>query len=386
MTKLALPPLALYVHIPWCVRKCPYCDFNSHAGGNEIPEQEYLTKLLDDLTLERQYAYGRKISSIFFGGGTPSLFTAKTIGTIIEQAERMIGFDDSIEITLEANPGTAEQAKFADFFRAGVNRLSIGIQSFQPEHLIKLGRIHNDTDAQRAIEMAKQAGFTRLNLDLMHGLSGQTVEQALRDIDMAASFEPDHLSWYQLTIEANTEFYSRPPQLPEEDCLADIQEFGLARLQEHGYQQYEISAYAKSPSSRSKHNLNYWQFGDYLAIGAGAHGKITHTEQNTIERYWKTRLPADYLKKDSLLGFTANQKIVSKDELPLEFFMNSLRLVEGVDVSLYQDRTGLDLNKLNLTAPINKGLIEIVDRSGAETIKPTDLGLKYLNNTLDYFL
>lgn len=386
MTKLALPPLALYVHIPWCVRKCPYCDFNSHAGGNEIPEQEYLTKLLDDLTLERQYAYGRKISSIFFGGGTPSLFTAKTIGTIIEQAERMIGFDDSIEITLEANPGTAEQAKFADFFRAGVNRLSIGIQSFQPEHLIKLGRIHNDTDAQRAIEMAKQAGFTRLNLDLMHGLSGQTVEQALRDIDMAASFEPDHMSWYQLTIEANTEFYSRPPQLPEEDCLADIQEFGLARLQEHGYQQYEISAYAKSPSSRSKHNLNYWQFGDYLAIGAGAHGKITHTEQNTIERYWKTRLPADYLKKDSLLGFTANQKIVSKDELPLEFFMNSLRLVEGVDVSLYQDRTGLDLNKLNLTAPINKGLIEIVDRSGVETIKPTDLGLKYLNNTLDYFL
>ncbi len=386
MTKLALPPLALYVHIPWCVRKCPYCDFNSHAGGNEIPEQEYLTKLLDDLTLERQYAYGRKISSIFFGGGTPSLFTAKTIGTIIEQAERMIGFDDAIEITLEANPGTAEQAKFADFFRAGVNRLSIGIQSFQPEHLIKLGRIHNDTDAQRAIEMAKQAGFTRLNLDLMHGLSGQTVEQALRDIDMAASFEPDHLSWYQLTIEANTEFYSRPPQLPEEDCLADIQEFGLARLQEHGYQQYEISAYAKSPSSRSKHNLNYWQFGDYLAIGAGAHGKITHTEQNTIERYWKTRLPADYLKKDSLLGFTANQKIVSKDELPLEFFMNSLRLVEGVDVSLYQDRTGLDFNKLNLTAPINKGLIEIVDRSGIETIKPTDLGLKYLNNTLDYFL
>ncbi|GAB2188501.1 radical SAM family heme chaperone HemW [Sessilibacter sp. MAH1] len=386
MTKLALPPLALYVHIPWCVRKCPYCDFNSHAGGNEIPEQEYLTKLLDDLTLERQYTYGRKISSIFFGGGTPSLFTAKTIGTIIEQAERMIGFDEAIEITLEANPGTAEQAKFADFFRAGVNRLSLGIQSFQPEHLIKLGRIHNDTDAQRAIEMAKQAGFTRLNLDLMHGLSGQTVEQALRDIDMAARFEPDHLSWYQLTIEANTEFYSRPPQLPEEDCLADIQEFGLARLQEHGYQQYEISAYAKSPSSRSKHNLNYWQFGDYLAIGAGAHGKITHTEQNTIERYWKTRLPADYLKKDSLLGFTANQKIVSKDELPLEFFMNSLRLVEGVDVSLYQGRTGLELNKLNLTAPINKGLIEIVDRSGVETIKPTDLGLKYLNNTLDYFL
>ena len=270
----SLPPLSLYVHIPWCVRKCPYCDFNSHAAGPEIPEQAYIQRLIADLQQDQPWAQGRKLTSIFFGGGTPSLFSAAGIGQIVSAAEKIIGFNEDIEITLEANPGTFEQEKFSGFRSAGINRLSIGIQSFNDAHLTKLGRIHSGNQALSAIDTARTAGFENFNLDLMHGLSGQSLAEASADIQQAIDLGAKHISWYQLTIEPNTEFYSRPPQLPEDDILADIQQMGMALLDEHGFGQYEVSAFAQ-PGQRSEHNINYWQFGDYLGIGAGAHGKIT---------------------------------------------------------------------------------------------------------------
>ena len=276
----SLPPLSLYVHIPWCVRKCPYCDFNSHAAGPEIPEQAYIQRLISDLEQDLPLAQGRKLTSIFFGGGTPSLFSAEGIGRIITAAEERVGFEEEIEITLEANPGTVEQAKFSGFRSAGINRLSIGIQSFNDSHLSKLGRIHSGEQALAAVGTARRAGFENFNLDLMHGLSGQTLDEARRDIQLATDQGANHISWYQLTIEPNTEFYSRPPRLPEEEVLADIQQMGMELLQDRGYSQYEVSAYARNGES-SRHNLNYWQFGDYLGIGAGAHGKISQSRNSS---------------------------------------------------------------------------------------------------------
>ncbi|WP_439133150.1 radical SAM family heme chaperone HemW [Pseudomaricurvus sp.] len=378
---LVLPPLSLYLHIPWCVRKCPYCDFNSHKATGELPEAEYVAAVLDDLQQSLPLTQGRALQSIFLGGGTPSLFSPSAIDQMLSAAERHIGFADDIEITMEANPGTFEQEKFRGFRSAGINRLSIGIQSFSDLHLQQLGRIHGAREALSAVEMARTAGFDNLNLDLMHGLPQQTPVDAEQDLRTAIGLEPEHISWYQLTIEPNTEFYSRPPTLPVDDALADIQQAGEQLLGQHGYRQYEVSAYAQA-GRQSRHNLNYWQFGDYLALGAGAHGKITQPEQGTILRMNKTRLPEHYLNPDK--AFTAQQQTVADRDLPLEFMMNALRLVDGVDSTLFSERTGLSLQSLGeqLQDLGQRGLIQ----QDEQRLSTTALGQRYLNQVLAEFM
>ena len=337
-----LPPLALYIHIPWCVRKCPYCDFNSHAAGPELPEDAYVDALLADLQQDLQHVHGRQLTSIFFGGGTPSLFSASALGRVLDGVEQQIPFENAIEITLEANPGTFEQAKFRDYRSLGINRLSIGVQSFDAAKLKALGRIHDGEEAIRAADMARAAGFDNFNLDLMHGLPGQSIDDALQDLRIAIAQNPTHLSWYQLTMEPNTQFWSQPPLLPEEDTLWDIQQAGQELLAAEGYAQYEVSAYARQ-GRQARHNLNYWQFGDFLGIGAGAHAKLSNS-QGEIQRSWKTRQPKDYLAAGK--NFTAGQRPLSNDELPFEFLMNALRLNEGVASELFSQRTGLPLESL----------------------------------------
>lgn len=337
-----LPPLALYIHIPWCVRKCPYCDFNSHAAGPELPEDAYVDALLADLDADLGHVHGRTLTSIFFGGGTPSLFSAKALGRLLQGVERRVPFAANIEITLEANPGTFEQAKFRDYRSLGINRLSIGVQSFQEAKLKALGRIHDGHEAIRAADMARAAGFDNFNLDLMHGLPDQSIDDALFDLRTAIAQQPTHLSWYQLTMEPNTVFWSQPPQLPEDDLLWDIQEAGQALLAAEGYAQYEISAYAQ-PGRAARHNLNYWTFGDFLGIGAGAHAKLSDPA-GRIARTWKTRLPKDYL--DPAKAFQAGERVLEAGELPFEFLINALRLTDGVAAELFSQRTGLPLSSL----------------------------------------
>ena len=376
----SLPPLSLYVHIPWCVRKCPYCDFNSHAAGPEIPEQAYIQRLIADLQQDQPWAQGRKLTSMFFGGGTPSLFSAAGIGQIVSAAEKIIGFNEDIEITLEANPGTFEQEKFSGFRSAGINRLSIGIQSFNDAHLTKLGRIHSGNQALSAIDTARTAGFENFNLDLMHGLSGQSLAEARADIQQAIDLGANHISWYQLTIEPNTEFYSRPPQLPEDDILADIQQMGMALLDEHGFGQYEVSAFAQ-PGQRSEHNINYWQFGDYLGIGAGAHGKISLPQQQQIIRSNKTRQPDNYLSRD--LATLAQIKPIPSEELAMEFMMNGLRLREGLPANYFPERTGLPVSSIEqqLRKLQSQGLLEVDNQQ----FRATPLGYQFLNSLLQGF-
>ena len=355
---MLLPPLSLYIHIPWCVRKCPYCDFNSHQAGDNLPEESYIAALKQDIDNEYPYAQGRKLQSIFIGGGTPSLFSARSIARLLRYVEDRIGFATDIEITLEANPGTVDQEKFEGFHHAGVNRLSIGIQSFHQRHLQNLGRIHTGNDAEQAIIKAKKAGFRNINIDLMHGLSGQTLKEAKDDIRIAIALEPQHISWYQLTIEPNTVFYRRPPVLPKEKLLADIQIYGQDLLTEAGYCQYEISAFSQ-PGSQSTHNGNYWRFGDYLGVGAGAHGKSTDTANKIIWRRQKTRQPNDYLRSAYRINTGVKNTAVAIDELPLEFMMNALRLVNGVPSALFSERTGLDFDviKKPVDELIRKGLL-----------------------------
>jgi putative oxygen-independent coproporphyrinogen III oxidase len=375
-----LPPLSLYVHIPWCVRKCPYCDFNSHERGQTLPEQDYVEALKRDMTDDLALAQDRPLQSIFFGGGTPSLFSGKAIGAIIDTAERLFGFAPDIEITLEANPGTAEHGNFRDLYNAGVNRLSLGIQSFDDQHLHKLGRIHGREEALRAFGYARDAGFDNINLDLMHGLPDQSLTQAMADLNQAFELGPQHISWYQLTIEPNTVFYNRPPQLPVDDILADIQDAGHAQLADHGYGQYEVSAYARR-DRQSRHNRNYWEFGDYLAAGAGAHGKITRNAPDDIVRYRKTRLPNDYLNINR--PFTAGSDQVPMDNLPLEFLMNALRLNSGFSQTLFEARTGLKFD--TIAAPVtdlaNDGLLDLKEGH----VRTTELGRRFLNEILGRF-
>jgi putative oxygen-independent coproporphyrinogen III oxidase len=377
---LQLPPLSLYIHIPWCVRKCPYCDFNSHQAGSEIPEQAYVRKLIADLRADRHWAQGRKLHSIFFGGGTPSLFSGAAIGEILNAAEQIIGFEQDIEITLEANPGTFEQQKFADFYGAGVNRLSIGVQSFDNSHLERLGRIHNGDQALKAIATARVAGFNNFNIDLMHGLPNQSLDEAVTDIQLAMDNGAQHISWYQLTIEPNTEFYSRPPALPNDDRLAEIQQAGMSQLQDKNFDQYEVSAFALN-SQTSRHNINYWQFGDYMGIGAGAHGKVTLPEQGCVIRTNKTRQPDKYLAREG--SVIAQNKVIAADEIALEFMMNGLRLKQGVLAEYFSPRTGLDVS--NMEAQIKdlqrKGLMAI----GTERYVTTKLGYQFLNTVLQGF-
>ena len=377
---MTLPPLAAYVHIPWCVRKCPYCDFNSHTSDSALPEDAYIDALIADLDEDLQYIYGRELTSIFFGGGTPSLFSAASLDRLLEAMQQRLRFAANIEITLEANPGTFEQAKFKDYRAAGINRLSIGIQSFNPTHLKALGRIHDDQEALAAVDMARRAGFDNLNLDLMHGLPGQSLQQARADIDQAIALAPEHLSWYQLTLEPNTVFYSRPPVLPVEDVLWDIQEAGQARLAETGYAQYEISAYTRN-ERQARHNLNYWQYGDFIGIGAGAHGKLTHPD-GRVERYWKTRQPRDYL--DPGKAFHAGSKELTAQELPFDFLMNALRLVDGVPSHWYSERTGQPLDSIAplLDQAVQRGLLEPWQRQ----LRPTEQGRLFLNDLLEMFL
>ncbi|MFV3387055.1 radical SAM family heme chaperone HemW [Pseudomonas sp. NY15364] len=375
-----LPPLALYIHIPWCVRKCPYCDFNSHAAGPTLPEEEYVDALLADLDIDLQHVHGRQLTSIFFGGGTPSLFSDRALGRLLEGVEQRVGFAPDIEITLEANPGTFEQAKFKGYRALGINRLSIGVQSFQEAKLKALGRIHDGGEAIRAADMARAAGFDNFNLDLMHGLPEQSIEDALFDLRTAISQGPTHLSWYQLTMEPNTVFWSQPPTLPEDDLLWDIQEAGQALLAAEGYAQYEVSAYAK-PGKQARHNLNYWTFGDFLGIGAGAHAKLS-TPAGRIQRTWKTRLPKDYL--DPAKAFQAGERLLEADELPFEFLMNVLRLTEGAPAELFSQRTGLPLQQLEQARreAERQGLLQADPARLAATTK----GQLFLNDLLQQFL
>lgn len=375
-----LPPLSLYIHIPWCVRKCPYCDFNSHTASPVLPEAEYIDALLADLDLDLAHVHGRELSSIFFGGGTPSLFSADALGRLLKGVEQRIRFASDIEITLEANPGTFEQDKFSAYRGLGINRLSIGIQSFQEAKLKALGRIHNGDEAIRAADMARQAGFDNFNMDLMHGLPDQSPDDALGDLQQAIDLKPTHLSWYQLTLEPNTVFWNQPPTLPEDDILWDIQEAGQLLLAQNGYAQYEVSAYAQ-PGRPARHNLNYWSFGDFIGIGAGAHGKLSHPD-GRIVRTWKTRLPKDYLNPAK--PFKAGEKLLSVEELPFEFLMNALRLTNGVEAALFRERTGLSLDSLasaRLQAE-QRGLLQ----ADPTRLVATPQGQLFLNDLLQYFL
>jgi putative oxygen-independent coproporphyrinogen III oxidase len=374
------PPLSLYIHLPWCVRKCPYCDFSSFESREGVPEQEYVAALIKDLEAALPLVWGRKVVSIFMGGGTPSLFSARAIDMLLTQVRTLLSVEPYAEITLEANPGTAEAQKFADFRTAGVNRLSLGIQSFNPRHLQALGRIHDDREARFAVELA-QRNFDNVNLDLMYALPEQTMEEALADIREAVSFGPQHISAYHLTLEPNTVFYNKPPSLPDDDMSAAMQEAIEEELTGAGYEHYETSAFAKK-NRRCLHNLNYWQFGDYLGIGAAAHGKLTLHDR--ILRQVRCRQPKTYMER-ALAGDALEQEhTVVVAELPFEFMMNALRLTEGFPTALFPARTGLSLTAALpvLEEAQRRGLIE----RDALYIRPTAMGQRFLNELLQLFL
>jgi putative oxygen-independent coproporphyrinogen III oxidase len=377
---MTLPPLSLYIHVPWCVRKCPYCDFNSHAHNGALPEAEYVARLLEDLRADLDAAQGRPLQSIFIGGGTPSLFSAAAYAGLLEQIDRLVPFASDIEITLEANPGTAEQQKFTGYRAAGINRLSIGVQSFNAEHLKVLGRIHDRDEAVRAADFARKAGFDNFNLDLMFALPQQSTAQALADLQQAIACEPTHISWYQLTIEPNTEFFSKPPVVPEDDAVSDMQDAGMTLLANHGYARYEISAYAQQ-GRQARHNLNYWLFGDYLGIGAGAHGKLTQPD-GSIMRTRKTRMPAHYLDRSRTL--LTESRTIPSEELPFEFMMNALRLYEGCPAPLFEARTGLALQQI--AAPLAKLRQRGLLLADPQRLQPSETGLRYLNELLLDFM
>lgn len=380
MTDSTQLPLSLYVHIPWCVRKCPYCDFNSHEQKSELPEQAYIAAMLEDLDQDVGFIQHRELQSIFIGGGTPSLFSPSAYQTLFAELRKRLKFADDIEITLEANPGTVEQARFNAYRQVGINRLSIGVQSFDPAQLKKLGRIHNSDDALRAIACAQNAGFDNFNVDLMHGLNDQSKEDALRDLEIAIDAGAPHISWYQLTIEPNTEFFKRPPTLPIETEMHRIQSAGFKTLSAANFSRYEVSAFAK-PNHQSRHNLNYWQFGDYLAIGAGAHGKITQA-QGGIIRYQKTRKPEDYLSRAP--SRTSKSEDIDPSDLPLEFLMNALRLRQGFSSALFEARTGLAWSSIapRIEDLISDGLLQ----KQQAAYSPTERGYEMLDSVLAEFL
>lgn len=378
---MELPPLSLYVHIPWCVQKCPYCDFNSHALKQEVPESTYIGHLLDDLEQDLKYVQGRALNSIFIGGGTPSLFSAQAIGRLLEGIQTRIPFSADIEITMEANPGTVEAERFVGYRLAGVNRISIGVQSFQAQKLQSLGRIHNSEEASKAARLAHSIGLDSFNLDLMHGLPNQSLEDALSDLNTAIELAPPHLSWYQLTIEPNTLFYSKPPKLPEDEQLWQIQQKGHELLEANGYEQYEVSAYSKK-GLQCRHNLNYWRFGDYLGIGCEAHGKITLPQQNKIIRTCKVKHPKGYM--DLTKPYLNKLWTVEKDEQAFEFFMNRLRLLEAFDkdeLIRYTELNHQDV-AVAIDQAINDGLLTDDGRQWQITTK----GSLYLNELLELFV
>ncbi|WP_455204817.1 radical SAM family heme chaperone HemW, partial [Kaarinaea lacus] len=342
----AAPPLSLYVHFPWCVRKCPYCDFNSHNIKNGIPEKAYIDALIGDLDQELSKVWGRRVISIFMGGGTPSLFSPEAIDALLSAIRARLPLLPDAEITMEANPGTVEQQRFAEFRDAGINRLSIGVQSFDPHKLAALGRIHSRQEAVHAAEMAHKAGFNNINLDLMFGLPGQSQAQALADVQTAVDLQPTHVSYYQLTLEPNTYFYRYPPTLPADELIWSIQCQGEEHLAARGYHQYEVSAYAKD-QQRCQHNMNYWLFGDYLGIGAGAHAKVTDVNAKSITRTSKVKQPNEYLAKATQNAVVLSQQQLQPEDAILEFMMNALRLTQGFAVECFTERTGLHMTHID---------------------------------------
>ena len=377
-------PLSLYVHVPWCVQKCPYCDFNSHEVKGGVPEGEYVAALITDLESALPLIWGRRVSTIFIGGGTPSLFSGEALDTLLTAIRTRLNLIPDAEITLEANPGTVEAERFAAYRAAGVNRLSLGIQSFDPRHLKALGRIHDAGEAKRAIELAKRH-FERVNLDLMYGLPGQTMAEAMADLDTALTFAPQHLSCYQLTLEPNTRFAAQPPRLPEADLCADVQEAIEAQLAAAGYRHYETSAFAR-PGGECRHNLNYWQFGDYLGIGAGAHGKLTVHDRGhwQVRRQMRWKQPGQYLKQVTAGQPAQEESTVDAGELPFEFMMNVLRLIDGFDPALFEARTSLPL--ISIESELRQAIADgLLDRSPGR-IAPSLRGQRFLNELLRRFL
>lgn len=376
-----IPPLSLYVHIPWCVRKCPYCDFNSHEARDKLPEKAYVMALLQELETHLPCVQGRPIQSIFFGGGTPSLFSANAIAALLDGITKKISISSTIEITLEANPGTIDQQQFKDLRTIGINRLSLGIQSLQNDKLKTLGRIHNREEAIRSIAKAIQAGFSNFNLDLMYGLPNQSIEDALQDLENALTFHPKHLSWYQLTIEPNTVFNRKKPNLPSDDLSWEMQNHGQQLLQEAGFTQYEVSAYAL-PNKKCLHNRNYWEFGDYIGIGAGAHSKITHFKTHTVCRFAQIKQPNSYL--DTNKRKKPQYQQVSDSDLIFEFMLNALRLTKGFEKTLFNQRTGLSLQRIKPLLNMAKARKLLSDDN--ELIIPTILGKRFLNDLITIFL
>ncbi|MCX7057734.1 MAG: radical SAM family heme chaperone HemW [Proteobacteria bacterium] len=383
MNALVTPPLALYVHLPWCVRKCPYCDFNSHVHKGELPEAEYVAALLEDLERDLLLVAGRQVQSVFFGGGTPSLFAAESVAALLDGVRARVSLAPDVEITLEANPGTIEHGRFAGYRDAGVNRISLGAQSFGARQLQLLGRIHAASDTGRAVGELVAADLGNFNLDLMYALPEQGLDGALTDIDAALAFAPPHLSHYQLTLEPGTVYYSRPPVLPDEDLAEAIQEAGHARLAAAGYRRYEVSAWAQ-PGAECRHNLNYWRYGDYLGIGAGAHGKLTDALRGQIMRTEKPKQPRTYLAAAAAPGIIGSRADVALSSRPFEFMLNALRLTEGFARVEFEACTGLSLDS-------QQAALEIAQRRGllAQTATgwaPTELGTRFLNDLQGLFL
>lgn len=381
---LTPPPLSLYVHLPWCVRKCPYCDFNSHAAKGALPLDAYIDALLADLDFDLPLAWGRIVHSVFFGGGTPSLFPPEAIDRFLQQASARLRFAPDVEITLETNPGTVEHGPFAGYRAAGVNRLSFGVQSFDDGCLQRLGRIHSSGDAERAVKSAQDAGFDNFNLDLMYALPQQTLAMALEDVERALALSPTHLSHYQLTLEPNTVFAARVPAgIPDEDSAWYMQEACQARLADAGFGQYEISAYARE-GRQCRHNLNYWRFGDYLGIGAGAHGKLTLGATQQVLRRWKLKHPSDYLAKAGTAAAIGGDEYLTAQRLPFDFMLNALRLNEGVPMAMFEARTGLPAAAIaeRVALARARGWLE----ADGDWLRPTELGRRFANDVIGLFL
>ncbi|MES2128800.1 MAG: radical SAM family heme chaperone HemW [Pseudomonadota bacterium] len=376
----ALPPLSIYVHYPWCVRKCPYCDFNSHEAKGELPEKEYLDAVRADLEQSLPLIWGRKVYTIFIGGGTPSLMSAAGLDRLLSDLRTLLPLDAECEITMEANPGTFEQEKFKSFRASGVNRLSVGIQSFNPAHLKALGRIHDGDEARRAVDIA-HANFDNFNLDLMYALPSQTLAQAHSDLATAMSFKPPHLSLYHLTMEPNTVFAKFPPALPDDDVSADMQDMIAAETAQAGYQQYEVSAYAQ-PGHQARHNRNYWEFGDYLGIGAGAHSKISFPHR--VLRQARFKQPQSYIEAARAGNPVSEEVEIARGDMGFEFMLNTLRLVDGFDPNLFGERTGMSITAIDkqLNEAEAKGLLY----RDHKVIKPTALGQRFLNDLQQMFL
>ncbi|MFC7297037.1 radical SAM family heme chaperone HemW [Herminiimonas aquatilis] len=376
----ALPPLSLYVHFPWCVKKCPYCDFNSHEATGGFPEDEYLSALRADLEQALPLIWGRKIYTIFIGGGTPSLLSARGLDRLLSDIRTLLPLDGAVEITMEANPGTFEAEKFKSYRSSGINRLSIGIQSFNAEHLEALGRIHDGDEARRAVDIA-MANFDNFNLDLMYALPSQTLAEARQDVQTAIAFAPPHLSLYHLTMEPNTVFAKYPPTVPDDDASADMQDMIAEETTSAGYQHYEVSAYAQ-PKHQARHNLNYWEFGDYLGIGAGAHTKLSFPHR--VMRQARYKQPKSYMEQMRLGNPIQEEIEIGRSELGFEFMLNAMRLTNGVEVNLFAERTGMPLNAIEraLNDAEAKGLLY----RDYKTIKPTELGQRFLNDLQQMFL